>query len=489
MNQITTASVTRYVEEHEALPDALTNLRSGRAVSAEGITARMERLPAGGPVMFMVLMLALGAFFEIYDVFMTAYIAPALVSSGIFSRGSDTFWNVHSIGAFVAAIFLGFFVGTFFVTAIADRLGRRKVFVIALLWYTACSAIMAFQHQPVGIFIWRALAGVGLGAEIVTIDTYLSELVPASIRGRAYAFVQSVQYLAVPLLAFLAWQLLPHALFGLEGWRWVVLTGCFSAIAVWFIRLGLPESPRWLASHGRIAEANRIVEKLEYRAARWTRRRLEEPDWRKSMTATEQPGFREAWKPPYLRRTVMLMVFNFFQSIGYYGFASWVPTLLIANGVGVTHSLMYSFVIAVANPLGPLMDLLFADRVERKYLVAGSAAIFALVGALFSTQHNPVLIVSLGVLLTLAGNCMSFSYRAYQAELFPTRIRARCIGTVYSVSRLSAMFSGFLIAFFLHHYGVSGVFAVIVGSMLIVVVVIGAFGPRTRGLRLEQISP
>jgi len=488
MNQVAAASAPPLIAPNGSAFDVIPGTAIDRAMTAAGIAARMERLPARGPIVLMVLMLAFGAFFEIYDVFLTAYIAPALVKSGIFVRGSDTLLNLHSIGAFVSAIFLGFFIGTFFVSVLADRLGRRRVFVLALLGYTSCAAIMAFQTDPVAILVWRALAGIGLGAEIVTIDAYVSELVPASVRGRAYAFVQAVQYLAVPVLAFLAWQILPRAPLGFDGWRWIVLIGCASAIAVWFIRLGLPESPRWLAGKGRLAEAHRIVERLEARSVRATGIPLAEPDWSMSIDMTGKANFREAWRPPYRRRTIMLMTFNFFQSIGYYGFASWVPTLLIANGVGVTHSLMYSFLIAIANPLGPLISLLFADRIERKYLIAGSATAFAIVGLVFSQQHYPALIIGLGILLTLAGNCMSFSYRTYQAELFPTRVRARCIGMVYSVSRISAMLSGFLIGFALHHYGVGGVFTVIAGSMLVVVFVIGVFGPRTLGYSLEEIS-
>jgi putative MFS transporter len=456
-------------------------------LTASAISARMERLPARGPIARMALMLGLGAFFEIYDVFLTAYVAPALVRTHIFTKGGASFVDLHAIGAFVSAIFLGFFVGTFFVTSLADRWGRRKVFVYALLFYTACSATMAFQSDPVWIVFWRALAGLGMGAEIVTIDAYLSELVPAAVRGRAYAFVQSIQYVAVPVLAFLAWQLLPVTILGQQGWRWIVWIGCVSAVAVWFIRLGLPESPRWLASRGRLEEADQVVSRLEAECIRNTGN-LPEPT---GTTTAPQPGSastNEAWKPPYRRRTIMLMVFNFFQSIGYYGFASWVPTLLIANGVNVTHSLLYSFLIAVANPIGPLLSLLIADRFERKHLIVGSAAIFAVAGTLFAQQHNAASVIALGIGMTLAGNCMSFSYRAYQAELFPTRTRARCIGMVYSVSRLSAMFSGFLIGFTLHHAGAQGVFAIISGAMFIVVCVIGAFGPRTKGLRLEQIS-
>jgi putative MFS transporter len=184
----------------------------------------------------------------------------------------------------------------------------------------------------------------------------------------------------------------------------------------------------------------------------------------------------------------MLTVFNFFQSIGYYGFASWVPTLLVAKGITVTHSLMYSFIIAIANPLGPLVATLFADRIERKWIVSASAGLIAVVGIAFSQQHDRAVLIAFGVLMTLLSNCMTFSYRTYQAELFPTRVRARAIGMVYSASRVSAMFSGFMIAFFLKDFGVTGVFALIAGSMAIVVVTIGAFGPKTSGLQLEKIS-
>ncbi|MBV9757372.1 MAG: MFS transporter, partial [Alphaproteobacteria bacterium] len=112
----------------------------------------------------------------------------------------------------------------------------------------------------------------------------------------------------------------------------------------------------------------------------------------------------------------------------------------------------------------------------------------AVFGLGFAAQRTVPLLILFGVLLTLANNVLSFSFHAYQTELFPTRVRARAVGFTYSWSRLSAVFVSFMIAFFLKNGGVSAVFGFIAFAMLVVVLAIGLFGPRTRGLQLEEIS-
>ncbi|OAF06295.1 MFS transporter [Bradyrhizobium neotropicale] len=457
------------------------------AAAAALINARLDRLPMGWPIWRLVLMVALGAWFEIYDVFFTAYIGPGL-RSGIFTTSTVNFFGFTGLGAFVAAMFAGLFVGTLVFGQLADRFGRRAVFTGALLWYTAAAVLLACQHTAEWIIFFRFLTGIGAGAEIVTIDSYTTELVPANSRGRSFAFLQAIQFSAVPTVALVAWYFVPTAPLGIDGWRWVVWIGCAGAVAVWFIRLGLPESPRWLAQRGRIAEADAIVSRLEREIVARTGSLLPEPEPQPPVVQEAEVSFAELWRSRYRGRTIMMLVFNFFQSIGYYGFASWVPTLLIAKGINVTHSLLYSFVIAIANPIGPLLSMTFAERIERKWIVVGSATSMAIIGLIFSRQEDAALIVALGVAMALASNCLTFSYRAYQAELFPTRMRSRAIGAVYSISRISAMFSGFLIAFCLRDFGVTGVFALIAGSMAIVVATIGIFGPRTNGLKLETVS-
>lgn len=449
------------------------------------ISGRLERLPATRGFWWRVALLSLGGFFEFYDLFLAAYIAPGLVKAHILTTTTKGLFETGGVAAFVAFFFLGLFVGTALFGFVADRLGRRLIFMGSLLWYAAASAIMAFQHDAAGLNLWRFICGIGVGVELVTIDTYIAELAPPSVRGRAFAFANVIQFLAIPAVALLGWLLVPRQLFGMDGWRLVVLAGSVSAVAVWFVRRHLPESPRWLAGHGRVAEADAIVESWEVEA------RLEGADLPAPRDHGPDQGrgsFAEIFRAPYLRRTLMLIAFNLFQAAGYYGFASWVPTLLIASGIEVTKSLGYTFVIAIAAPIGPLIGLWFTDRIERKWIIAGAALAIALSGLAFAQARGMGAIIACGVALTLANNILSFAYHGYQPELFPTRVRARAVGFVYSFSRLSTMFSAFIIAAILKGFGAPGVFVFIAGCMGVVALVIGLFGPHTGGRSLEAIS-
>ncbi len=295
-------------------------------------------------------------------------------------------------------------------------------------------------------------------------------------------------FTAVPVVAFLAWQLVPLTIVGLDGWRVVVIIGSIGAIAIWWIRRNLPESPRWLAQHGRAAEAEVIVADMERRVRDETGAELPAPEIVAGESERKTGAWTEMWNSTYRGRTVMLVIYNLFQTVGYYGFSSWVPTLLIAQGVEVTRSLAYTFVIAVAAPIGPLIGISFAHRVERKWQIGFAALGIAVFGLFFAQQSSAASVIVFGVLITLCNNWMSFAFHAYQAELYPTRIRAQAIGFVYSWSRFSTIFSGFIIAFFLGRYGSTGVFGFIAGAMLVVFAVVGGFGPAVTNRRLEAIA-
>jgi MFS transporter, putative metabolite:H+ symporter len=456
--------------------------------AAVTVAARLDRLPRSRHTRNLITLLSLGGWFEFYDLFFTAYVAIGLFKGKLFTPTTQGLFDLHGFASFVGAGFAGMFVGTLAFSWLSDRFGRRSIFTFALLWYSVGALIMALQHTPETIDLWRFIAGIGLGVELVNVDAYLSELVPKGERGPAFAYNQFIMYTAVPVVAFLAWQLVPRTILGLDGWRWVVILGSIGAVVIWWIRRALPESPRWLAQHGYVAEAEAIVADMERRAREETGRELLPPEPVAGEAEAKRGAWTEMWNSAYRGRTIMLVIFNLVQTIGYYGFNSWVPQLLISQGIETTRSLTYTFIIAIAAPIGPLIAVYFADRFERKWQLAWTAIGIAACGLLFAQQTTAAGVIACGVALTLFANWLSFTFHAYQAELYPTRIRAQAVGFVYAWSRFSAIFSGFFIAFFLGRYGTIGVFGLIAGAMLVVFVVIGGFGPPVSKRRLEAIA-
>jgi putative MFS transporter len=387
------------------------------------------------------------------------------------------------MGAFVAATFTGLFIGTFFLGFLADRFGRRSIFTSALLCYSAATVTMACQSTSGGVLLWRLIAGIGIGVEIITIDAYITELVPSWMRGRAFAINQAIMFTAVPIVAALSWWLVPMAPLGIDGWRWVVLIGAAASMIIWILRLWVPESPLWLARQGRLAEAGQILRTLEA-AGGATAHPVRAADVR-PLRPSARAGYAELTRPPYFALVALFMVFNLCQAFGVYGFANWVPALLVEKGITVTKSLQYSFIIAFAYPIAPLMAASFADRFERKWIICGAAVAISLFGMAFAQLTQAPLLILCGVAITAANMTMSYAYHAYQTEVFPTAIRARASGLVYSMSRVAATFSGFIVAYVLRELGVVGVFGLITAAMAIVIVAIAVFGPNVRGKLLD----
>lgn len=405
-----------------------------------------------------VLRISAGGWFELYDLFMTAYVSLGLIREGLFVATAPSAFALRGFASFVAAGFAGMFFGTLVFSWISDRFGRKTTFTYSLLWYSAATLVMAFMHSAASIDAWRFVAGLGIGVQLVTIDTYISEIAPAQERGYWIAFSQFIGYLAIPVAALLAFVLVPHTFAGLAGWRFVAMVGALGGAVIWFMRAGLPESPRWQAA----------------------RERNERHDLMHAWSAI--------WSEGYRKRTAMMVVFNLAQTIGFYGFTSWVPIFMSSQGVTFTKSLEYSFIIAVVNPIGPLLAMRLADRWQRKWQIVFLAAIIAAAGLLFSQARLPAPIILLGTIVTLANAWFSCAFHAYQAELYPTRIRAQAVGFVYSWSRFSSIFVGFVIAAVLRAYGTTGVFSVIALAMLVVALTIGAFGIRTNRMELEELA-
>jgi putative MFS transporter len=441
------------------------------------IAERLERLPPSSFHRRFVTLISLGGWFDFYDIFMVGYLGAALRDSG--------FLDLRSMSLFVSSGFAGMFVGAIVFGVGSDYFGRRTAFVVMLLIYSFFTLMGAFAPDARWLIASRALAGVGIGAELIVIDTYVTEIVPSSVRGRYVAITQLVGFSAIPVAAAVSYLLVPtHVL--IDGWRWVMVIGGVGAVFAWHLRRELPESPRWLESHGRASEAAAIVDTIEADVRREHGSSLPPPRAAEAPIAS-RVAWRVLWRPPFLGRTLMMIGFQVLQTVGLYGWANWLPTFLVQQGVPLVTSLQYTFLIAIASPVGPLFAVWLSDRLERKWTIVVLSTTIAIIGLVFLRVRAPWAVILCGSLVTMFSYWFSAAFHAYQAELFPTRARATGVGFTYSWSRLSAAASSLIIGALLVR-GVGAVVLLISAAWLGTAVIIGAFGPRTNSVSLEVIS-
>jgi MFS transporter, putative metabolite:H+ symporter len=449
--------------------------RGTRAV-AEGVAERIDRLPVTRTQRRATVAVGLGLFFELYEVFLTGVLSGVLVGEFGLTKAQ--------LPLVLASTFIGMFLGALVLGRVADRFGQRGAFLLNLCVYSFFSLFGAFSINAVWLVGSRFLVGIGLGAELPLADTYLTDLLPARRRGRYIAWAYTIGFLGVPASGFLARGLAPHAVAGIDGWRWMFVIGALGAVVVAVLRTSLPESPRWLASAGRLDEADAVVRRFEAEAPA---AELPAPD--PVHAATRNRGtFRELLVPPYRARTAMMAVFHLLQSFGYYGFGTLVPLVLVAKGFPIVTSLLFVALTFLGYPIGSLLSLPLVERVERKILLVASGLGMAVFGLLFGLSDAPGAIVAFGFLYTVISNVFSNSFHIYQAEIFPTRLRATAAGSTYALSRLSNALLPFILLPVLTAFGPVAMFAVVSAAMVGVAIDIGAFGPRTTGRDLESVN-
>jgi MFS transporter, putative metabolite:H+ symporter len=451
------------------------------------ISARLDRLPPCGPVWRWLIIISFGAFFEIYETALSSLLAPLLRQAGIFHGDRSGLFGLPDLATFAFATFIGLFVGSLLFSALADRIGRRPIFTYSLVWYALATVVMAFRADAAWICLWRFIAAIGVGAEIVAVDAYVSEMMPKAIRGRGFALCKAMQFLAVPVAGILAALQAHRAGGGIAGWRVMLLVPSIGAALIWWVRRGLPESPRWLAQRGRLREADAIVTAMEQRIGRLPECVLGSVQTPPPSLMGSNSGFVELFRGELLRRTLMLVVGSCAVTIAVYGFGNWLPSLLQDRGVNVSSSLTYTSLIALSYPVSPYLASRFADRLERKWQIVLAAGFTAIAGLAFSGQTTSVGWIACGVAITLGNALAASAVHTYRSELYPTAVRARGIGLVYSIDRLSAAFNSYVVGLILLQLGTSGVLTFIAGAMVVAMVVFGVWGPATRQLATEAI--
>jgi putative MFS transporter len=445
------------------------------------IGQRLDHLAVGPMHRKVVVAIGLGLFFEMYEIFLSSTISTTLKTQ--YDLGGTT------LKLLLASSFLGMFIGAATLGRLADKIGRRRAFLFNLIWFSLWSLIGAFSPTPWFLVITRFLAGVGVGAEYPVADAYLSDVLPKAHRGRLAAWAYTCSFVAVPVLGFMSLGLAEHSVFGIPGWRVLLVIGSIGAVIVMLMRRGLPESPRWLAGVGRADEARAALREFERGAEPVPAAVEPEPAAVESPSTEVTNPLRRLSISPYRERLGMLAVFHVFQSFGYYGFGTLAALVLVSRGYDVTTSLLFTALSYIGYPVGSALSVPLLKWFERKYLVMTTIAAMAAFGLLFATAGNSVLIVAFGFLTTATSNVFSNVYHVYQAEIFPTDVRATAIGWTYSLSRLSSGALPFILIPVLDHYGATAMFIVVLVALAIAAGVVAWIGPRTTSRNLEEINP
>ena len=441
------------------------------------VAARLNRLPATRTHRHATVIAGIGSFFDLFDIFLAGVLGTVLTQQ----FALDRLW----LPAALSSAFVGMFIGATVLGRFADRFGRRTAFLLNLAIYSAFTLLGAFSANATMLIVLRFLAGIGIGAELTLVDTYLSELLPARLRGRYTAWAYTLGFLGVPAAGLLGRILVPSAPFGIAGWRWMFVAGSLGSVIVWFVRRRLPESPRWLESVGRTAEADAIVTRMEDEAEKIAP--LSSPVEHRVAT-TRQPALSALFSGEYRSRVIMLGIFHVFQTIGYYGFGTLVPLVLASKGYSIVTSLTFTTLTFIGYPIGSALSLPIIERLDRKWLIVGSAFFMSVLGIGMGYSTSPAAIVALGFLYTAVSNVFSNGLHIFQVEIFPTFVRATAAGLCYGLSRLSSAAMPFVLLPVLERWGAGPMFVVVAAALWIVMFDVALFAPSTTGRSLEEVN-
>ena len=434
---------------------------------------RLDRLPETAFHRRLATMIGLGLFFDAFDLYMAGGIMVALTKTG---------WaTMESNAQFVSAGALGALIGAALAGWLGDRFGRKFTFQFNLILFGVMSIAAALAPSMGWLIVFRFLMGIGLGAEIVIGYATIGEFVPPAKRGKwgAILFFMATAALLVSNLVSL-W-IIP-----LLGWRWMFGIAGVGGLVVWLMRKQMPESPRWLESVGRHAEASAILDRIEADVAREHGRALPPPQPVRAAPVTNF-RFADLFKPPILRSTTLGVLMNIVALSSIYGFIIWLPTFLVKQGLSMSHSLGYTALMSSGSLLGIVLAGSVSDRWGRKRILIVSTLVSAMLGWLYLHGGSLEVTTLIGVLLITSmyfGGTIGFS--TYVPELFPTELRMRGTGISSVAGRGASILAPQAVALLYAYNGVAGVTLTLVGLFVVQAVGIALLGLDTTGRSLDS---
>lgn len=439
------------------------------------IAARLERLPLTSYQRGIFAIIATAWFFDSMDLgALTFVLGPIRQSFGL---------STAEAGLLSSMSFLGMFIGAGSAGLLADRFGRTRVFQVSMIFWGLGSILCGLATTVPTLAAARVLLGFGMGMEFPVAQSMVSEIIPARQRGRYIALLEGFWP-----LGFIASGLLAFAVLSVADWHWVFILQGIPAIFVLVVRRYVPESPRWLASHGDVVKAERVMSEIEAKvSARLGGAPLPAPSPER-IELRPQKGLATLFAAGYARRTAMLWCLWFFALLGFYGLTTWLGALLQAKGFPVTKSVYYTILISLAGIPGFLTAAWLIEALGRKLTLVGALLGAAISAYFYGGAIDQTQLIAAGLCMQFCAFGMWSALYAYTPELYPTHVRATGTGFASAVGRIGSLIGPSLIGFILPVAGQSGVFALGAGAFALAALAVLVLGEETRGRTLESIS-
>ena len=427
--------------------------------SRASIASRLDALPFSRSHLRVLTGSGLGWALDAMDVGLISFIIAVLAQQWQLSP-AETGW-IASIG------FVGMAIGASMGGLLADRLGRRQVFALTLLIYGLATGASALVGGVAMLLVLRFFVGLGLGAELPVASTYVSEFAPAAIRGRLIVILEAFWAVGWTASALIGYFVIPASE---DGWRWAFALGAIPAAYALVVRWGLPESARWLASRGRLAEAERVVSAFETAAElRGTaaHRPVSAP-----RSVAENAGQRMSalWSPEFRVRTLCIWLVWFCVNFAYYGAFIWIPSILMQAGYDLVRSFGFTLVITLAQLPGYAVAAWLIEVWGRRATLSVFLAGSAISAVLFGTAGSEQAIVATGMALSFFNLGAWGALYAVTPELYPTSLRATGSGWAAGVGRIASIVAPLLVPVMLASGGAPLAFSVFAGFFIVATV-------------------
>ncbi|MBO0755740.1 MAG: MFS transporter [Bradyrhizobiaceae bacterium] len=435
---------------------------------------RLDRLPISAFHYRIFALVGAGMFFDGYDL----YVASGVLAGTLQTKFSTLPQNLQ----FISLTFVGMTLGALITGFLGDWFGRRFTYQFNLLIFGLASLAAAFAQDMNQLIACRFVQGLGLGAEIVVGYSTLTEFVPPKSRGRWLAFMSFVVVAGFPVTALLSYLIVPTF-----GWRPLFIVAGIGSLIVWYLRKNLPESPRWLESKGRTAEAEALMQAIEKEAA------LAGPlPAATAPVATAQVSGAAMLRPPILQRMIVGSWVLITINTLIFGFVIFLPQFFLRQGLTITSSLGYTLVLASGSLIGCAIGAFTSDFIGRRWSIIGASVLTIITGwvyANFSAGSDPTVVLSVGFVLIVAIYIQTaILFGVYTPELFPTEIRLRANGICNTLGRAATVASPFVVGWLLQQYQLPGVIGLMIGLLIIQILAVWAWGvePAQRGL--EEVA-